>query len=65
MVRAPEEIAADIYSEFASAVAVDEHERAWLALKSTASKPDDVPKLKYIFDHFIESGNFNIKISRI
>lgn len=61
MIRAPEEIAADIYSEFASAVAVDEHDRAWLTLKSTASKPDDVPKLKYIFDHFIESGNFNIR----
>lgn len=59
--RMPPEIATNNYLEFISLIANSEHGQAWNVLKSAAKKPDDVPKLKSIFDHYIESGNFNIR----
>ena len=56
----PEE-SVDKYQEFISLIAQQDFEAAWLLLKSLANKPDSVPKLKAIFDHFIESPNFNIR----
>ena len=59
--RLDPEVATDAYLEFISLVANSEHAQAWAILKGAAKKPDDVPKLKSIFDHYIESGNFNIR----
>jgi hypothetical protein len=61
--RMPIDVAPEIYSEFASSIVNGEHEKAWVLFKSTARKPDDVPKLKGIFDHYIESADFNIRSS--
>lgn len=55
------EIATNSYLEFISSIANSEHAQAWNVLKSAAKKPDDVPKLKSIFDHYIDSANFNIR----
>ena len=59
--RLPPELAANSYLEFISLIANSDHAQAWSILKSAAKKPDDVPKLKFIFDHFIDSSNFNIR----
>lgn len=59
--RLDSELATTAYQEFISLVVNGEHSEAWAILKNTAKKPDDVPKLKYIFDHFIDSANFNIR----
>lgn len=59
--RLEPELASNAYLEFISLIANAEHTQAWTVLKGTAKKPDDVPKLKYIFDHFIDSANFNIR----
>ena len=55
------EISTNSYLEFISLIANSEHGQAWNVLKSAAKKPDDVPKLKSIFDHYIDSANFNIR----
>jgi DNA polymerase I-like protein with 3'-5' exonuclease and polymerase domains len=59
--RLPPELAANSYLEFISLIANSDHAQAWSILKSAAKKPDDVPKLKFIFDHFVDSANFNIR----
>lgn len=59
--RMNSEIATNSYLEFISLIANSEHGQAWSVLKSAAKKPDDVPKLKSIFDHYIDSANFNIR----
>jgi hypothetical protein len=59
--RLPPEVATNSYLEFISLIANSEHAQAWAVLKGAAKKPDDVPKLKFIFDHFIDSANFNIR----
>jgi uracil-DNA glycosylase family 4 len=59
--RLPPEIASEKYLEFISLIANSEHAEAWSILKGAAKKPDDVPKLKSIFDHFIDSAHFNIR----
>jgi len=59
--RLPPEIASEKYLEFISLVVNSEHTEAWAILKSAAKKPDDVPKLKSIFDHYIDSAHFNIR----
>jgi uracil-DNA glycosylase family 4 len=61
--RLSPELAAEKYLEFISLIVNSEHTEAWAVLKCAAKKPDDVPKLKYIFDHFIDSANFNIRSS--
>jgi DNA polymerase I-like protein with 3'-5' exonuclease and polymerase domains len=59
--RLPPEIAYEKYLEFISLIANSDHAEAWSILKGAAKKPDDVPKLKSIFDHFIDSAHFNIR----
>lgn len=59
--RMNSEIATYSYLEFISLIANSEHAQAWSVLKGAAKKPDDVPKLKSIFDHYIDSANFNIR----
>jgi len=59
--RLPPELASEKYLEFISLVVNSEHTQAWVILKGAAKKPDDVPKLKSIFDHFIDSAHFNIR----
>jgi uracil-DNA glycosylase family 4 len=63
--RLPIELAVEKYSEFMSILASvtngEEHTTAWALLKSIATKPDEVPRLKATFDHFLQSSNFNIR----
>ena len=47
----------------AASASAESRDTAWQILKSAASKPDDVPRLKSLFDHYIESSNFNIRSS--
>lgn len=54
---------AEKYMEFMSFINQGNQEEAWSLLKSLAVKPDDVPKLKHLFDHFLTSADFNIRSS--
>lgn len=51
------------YYEFINKVKDQRQEEAWQLLKSIANKPDDVPKLKALFSHFVDSNVFNIRSS--
>ena len=61
--RLEPENATEAYLEFISLIDSSEHAKAWNVLKGAAKKPDDVPKLKAVFDHFIDSAQFNIRSS--
>lgn len=49
------------YKEFTALIAQGNQEEAWQILKAIGSKPEDIPKLKALFDHFIDSPSFNIR----
>lgn len=51
------------YQEFLGLAGSGDHAGAWTLLKGMAKAPDDVPRLKHLFDHFIDSPNFNIRSS--
>lgn len=53
--------AMDLYNEFLANIKQGEHTAAWEVLKGAAVKADDVPKLKAIFEHFLDSPTFNIR----
>lgn len=59
--RLKPESAYEAYSEFMAMIADNKNDVAWNILKGAAKKPDEIPKLKYVFDHFIDSPNFNIR----
>lgn len=61
MRRLPSVECVDKYKEFTALIAQGHQDEAWQVLKSIANKPDDVPKLKALFDHFIDSPSFNIR----
>lgn len=55
------EIAAEKYENFLAHIAVQDNAAAWELLKLANQKYSEIPKLKSIFDHFIDSAYFNIR----
>lgn len=51
------------YQEFVAHIKNDEHEAAWAMFKLLATRPDDIPRLKATFEHYLNSADFNIRSS--
>ncbi len=59
--RLPAEQCLEAYKSFLFHIAAQQHDKAWETLKAIAKKPDDIPRLKALFSHYIDSPIFNIR----
>jgi len=58
----PEE-SVEKFQEFSSLVALGRTDEAWTLFKECSKTPVDVPELKHLYDHFLESPVFNLRSS--